>query len=92
MTTNKSNTQKGGTYTRYFPFCFRKENAMYRRAKYVYNGPIVVSGRCVANNWRGETWAESESKARSNLSYQAKTYCRLFAGAKVELPGKLLMI
>lgn len=57
--------------------------------KYVYDGPVVIFGRCVASNWKGTTWAESESKARNNLAYQAKRACNIHAGSKITLPGKL---
>lgn len=57
--------------------------------KYVYDGPVVIFGRCVANHWKGTTWAESESKARNNLSYQAKRACNINAGSKITLPGKI---
>lgn len=61
-------------------------------AKYKYEGPVVLNGKCVANNWKGETWADSESKAKSNLTYQAKQACRVYAHANVSLPGKIKMI
>lgn len=60
--------------------------------KYVYQGPIVLFGRCVANNWKAETFAESEKKARSNLSYQAKKACNISASSKVTLPGKIKIV
>ena len=60
--------------------------------KYVYQGPIVLFGRCVANNWKAETFAESEKKARSNLSYQAKKACNISASSKVTLPGEIKIV
>lgn len=60
--------------------------------KYVYQGPIVLFGRCVANNWKAETFAESEKKARSNLAYQAKKACNISANSKVTLPGKIKIV
>ena len=60
--------------------------------KYVYQGPIVLFGRCVANNWKAETFADSEKKARSNLSYQAKKACNISASSKVTLPGKIKIV
>ena len=36
-------------------------------AKYVYDGPVTQFGRCIANKWHGETIAESQGKAISNL-------------------------
>ena len=57
--------------------------------KYIYEGPVMSFGRCVSNRWKGETMAESESKAKSNLAYQYKKKHGLCAGAKVTLPGEL---
>lgn len=59
-------------------------------AKYFYDGPVTVFGKCVGN-WRGETIAPSESKARSNLAYQFKKQNNRVASAVVELPGKLIV-
>ncbi len=62
---------------------------MEPKRKYRYEGPVMVFGRCVAGVWKGETYAESESKARSNLEYQFKTQNNLVPGAKVTLTGKV---
>ena len=61
-------------------------------AKYIYEGPVKEFDTCVATNWRGETFATSESKARSNLTYQYKKKHNLVAGTKITLPGKLTMV
>ncbi len=60
--------------------------------KYTYDGPVACFGKCVANRWKGETMAPTESKARSNLAYQAKTQLKLVAGTRVSLPGKIKMV
>ena len=39
---------------------------------YIYEGPVKEFDKVVAHNWKAETVAASESKARSNLSYQFK--------------------
>lgn len=39
---------------------------------YIYNGPVVLLGRVVEDNWRGATQAPNERRARSNLAYQWK--------------------
>lgn len=57
--------------------------------KYFYDGPVLIFGRCVADHWKGETMAVSESKAKTNLAYQYKKKNNLIPGTKVELPGKL---
>ena len=39
---------------------------------YSYTGPVTMFDRCVANYWKGETYASSERKAKSNLIFQYK--------------------
>ena len=41
--------------------------------KYVYDGPVYRFKTLVAEHWKGETMAPSESKARNNLIYQYKS-------------------
>ena len=60
--------------------------------KYRYDGPVMEFDRCVASHWKGETMALSESKARSNLTYQFKKQNNRVAGVRVTLPGKVEMI
>lgn len=60
--------------------------------KYVYDGPVMFFNKLVADHWKGETMAPSESKARSNLSYQAKKQLNLITGTDVKLPGKIKMV
>ena len=61
--------------------------------RYSYEGPIMVFGRCVQNNWKSQTMAPTEKRARSNLAYQWKKQNGQLAGAaNVVLPGKLLVI
>lgn len=57
--------------------------------KYSYDGPVMLFDTCVSNNWKGETVAPNEKKARSNLVYQAKKSMNLIAGSRVSLPGKI---
>lgn len=57
--------------------------------RYSYNGPVLVFGNCVTSSWKGETFAISEKKAKSNLKYQYKKQCNLIASTKIELPGKI---
>lgn len=59
--------------------------------KFVYAGPVMEFDRLVASNWRGETVAESISKARSNLTYQYKKQNNRVPGCKVTLPGVIIM-
>ena len=58
--------------------------------KYVYNGPVMVFGTYICN-WKGSTYAPSENKARNNLTYQYKKLVKQIPGAKVTLPGKIVM-
>ena len=58
-------------------------------AKYIYDGPVTSWGKCIANNWHGETIAESKKKAISNLGYQFKTNNNMLTSANIGLPGNL---
>ena len=60
--------------------------------KYVYDGPVMEFNTCVADHWRGETVATSESKAKSNLAYQYKKQNNRIAGTRVTLPGKIVIV
>lgn len=60
--------------------------------KYIYDGPVMLFERCVADHWKGETMAPTKAKARSNLAYQAKKQMNLIAGTKVKLPGKIKIV
>lgn len=59
--------------------------------KYAYDGPVMTFGRFICN-WKGETMADSEGKARSNLSYQFKKKNNRVAGSNISLPGKITQI
>ena len=59
---------------------------MYR---YVYDGPVSESNHLIVNNWHGETWANSEAKAKTNLSYQFKKASNKPLMAKISLHGKI---
>lgn len=39
--------------------------------------------------WRGQTFAESEKKARSNLGYQFRKHMGLSQGVPIRLTGKM---
>lgn len=60
--------------------------------KYYYDGPVLEFNTCVADHWKGETIAPSEQKARCNLAYQFKKKNNRAAGAKITLPGKLIVV
>jgi len=60
--------------------------------KYIYDGPIMSFGKCVAYKWNGETSASSKQKALSNLTFQAKKQLNLLPGVKITLPGEIKMV
>lgn len=60
--------------------------------KYCYNGPVMQFNKCYLQNWRGETIAPTEKKARTNLIYQCKRQYGLSIAAKLSLPGKLTQL
>ena len=60
--------------------------------KYRYEGPVSVFGRCVDNNWKAETMAVSEKKARNNLRYQYSKQVGKIPATRVELPGKIMIV
>lgn len=60
--------------------------------KYKYEGPVMMFDTCIMNQWKGETVAVSESKAKSNLAYQFKKQNNRIAGSNISLPGKLKQI
>ena len=57
---------------------------------YSYFGPVMEFGKCVANNWKAETWAPSEKKAKNNIIFQYKKATGKLPGTKVELPGPII--
>lgn len=58
--------------------------------KYIYDGPVKYFDRCISSEWHGETFANSEAKARSNLAYRYKKEKGLGATAKITLPGTII--
>lgn len=60
--------------------------------QYNYNGPVMEFDRCIANNWKGTTFAVSEKKARSNLAYKFKKQNNRTDSTRISLPGKLTQI
>lgn len=58
---------------------------------YSYAGPVLEFDKIVTNNWRGQTYAVSEAKARNNLAYQFKREYGKVARSKITLPGKIIV-
>lgn len=57
--------------------------------RYVYDGPIMIFGRCVDDRWHGETVAATKQKAVSNLKYQCRKLIGLVGNSKIDLPGSI---
>ena len=60
--------------------------------EYSYDGPVMIFDTCVMERWTGTTYAVSESKARSNLTFRVKKELNKNASAKVTLPGKITLV
>lgn len=61
-------------------------------SKYLYEGPVMIFGKCVTNKFTATTRASSSSKARSNFEYQYKKNNNLTPIAKIDLPGKIILV
>lgn len=59
---------------------------------YLYDGPVTAFNRLIKNRWEASTYAVSDKKAKSNLSYKYKKENNLTADSKIELPGKIVMV
>lgn len=57
--------------------------------KYIYEGPVKEFDAIVNCCWKGETYAPSERKARSNLTYQYKKKTGKSSDTKITLTGKI---
>lgn len=60
--------------------------------QYTYDGPVMEFDICVANRWKGSTYAVSEKKARTNLAYQYKKKNNRMPGTKITLPGEIIKV
>lgn len=56
---------------------------------YKYEGEVYSFENCICRFWSGQTYASSESKARSNLAYQFKKANNYLPTMKITLPGKI---
>jgi len=61
-------------------------------SRYFYDGPVKEFNTCVTNRWVASTYAESESKARTNLAYRFKKENKKLPSTKITLPGKIMMV
>ena len=60
-----------------------------KKSVYKYIGPVYEFSKCICPNWSATTWAESEKKARNNMTYQYKKEHGRADNAKLTLPGKI---
>ena len=60
--------------------------------QYSYVGPVLEFGKVITNQWKAETYAVSESKARSNLAYRFKKENNKTPATKITLPGKIVAV
>lgn len=60
--------------------------------EYTYDGPVMEFNRCIAEHWKGTTYAVSEQKARSNLTYQFKKAYGKVNNTNITLPGKITVL
>lgn len=58
--------------------------------EYRYDGPVMYFEDCVQHRWKASTYATSEAKAKSNLTYRYKKENGLMPNTKITLPGKLV--
>lgn len=57
---------------------------------YKYNGPVMGLNGLLEQNWKAETYAGTEKKAKSNLMHQYRRERDLANNFKVILPAKLI--
>lgn len=59
---------------------------------YKYNGPVLYYKKVIANNWKGETKANSRAKAISNLKCQFKISANMMynSGGIELIPSSLI--
>lgn len=62
---------------------------VYPSYRYSYDGPILQFDKIISPRWTGETYATTEAKARSNLTFRYKRDHGLDSNAKITLPGKI---
>lgn len=60
--------------------------------QYSYDGMVKLFDKVICHRWQGSTYAVSESKARSNLTYQFKKERGWAPCTKISLPEKLTVV
>lgn len=56
---------------------------------YSYEGHVLEFDKIIANRWKGQTYAVSEAKARTNLAFQFKRETGRVPRSKITLPDKI---
>lgn len=87
-------SQEGVPITGYSLFSFWKEVCFMDRRKhlYIYNGPVMEFGTCIAHRWRASTYATTEKKARNNMAYQFKKQNNRNPDTMISLPGHIELV
>jgi hypothetical protein len=60
--------------------------------EYMYEGPVMEFDTCINRKWKATTYAVSERKARSNLTYRYKREHGKTSDAVIKLPGKITLV
>lgn len=59
------------------------------KKRYSYDGAVRSFDDILSVKWRGQTFAESEKKARNNLGYQFRKHMGLSQSFPIRLTGKM---
>ena len=60
--------------------------------QYSYEGPVKEFDTTINPRWKATTYAPSEAKARSNLTYQYKKTHNKSSDSKIKLTGKIVRL
>lgn len=60
--------------------------------KYIYDGPVLLFGKLIAERWHAETMAVSKKKAKRNLIFQFQYETGRSPTTKIELPNELMVV
>lgn len=55
--------------------------------RYSYEGPVMLFDKCIALKWKGQTYAISKKKAKSNMVYQFNLEHKYTPSTKITLPS-----
>ena len=56
---------------------------------YIYEGRIKSFDDVIETNWHGETYAETEARAKSNLAFKYKYDHDIHINTKISLPDEI---